>query len=88
MGVVWDQCVKKTKKSLVCVAEPQSGFSIAFNMFDTDGDQRVDKREFLVVIIICVLHYRVSNGQWLCHCVKYLCNEQAEMMMVMIILRL
>ena len=32
-----------------CVVEPQSGFSIAFNMFDTDGDQRVDKKEFLVV---------------------------------------
>ena len=32
-----------------CVVEPQSGFNIAFNMFDTDGDQRVDKKEFLVV---------------------------------------
>lgn len=29
--------------------EPQSGFQIAFNMFDTDGNQRVDKNEFLVV---------------------------------------
>lgn len=29
--------------------EPQSGFKIAFNMFDTDGNQRVDKAEFLVV---------------------------------------
>lgn len=29
--------------------EPQSGFRIAFNMFDTDGNQRVDKNEFLVV---------------------------------------
>jgi len=32
-----------------CIVEPQSGFNIAFNMFDTDGDQRVDKKEFLVV---------------------------------------
>ena len=31
------------------LAEPQSGFRIAFNMFDTDGNQIVDKKEFLVV---------------------------------------
>lgn len=30
-------------------SEPQSGFRIAFNMFDTDGNQKVDKNEFLVV---------------------------------------
>lgn len=29
--------------------EPETGFLIAFNMFDTDGNQRVDKEEFLVV---------------------------------------
>ncbi|XP_064636144.1 calcium uptake protein 3, mitochondrial-like isoform X3 [Lineus longissimus] len=29
--------------------EPKSGFEIAFNMFDADGNQRVDKREFLVL---------------------------------------
>uniref|UniRef100_H2YW33 EF-hand domain-containing protein n=1 Tax=Ciona savignyi TaxID=51511 RepID=H2YW33_CIOSA len=29
--------------------EPKSGFQIAFNMFDRDGNQRVDKKEFLVV---------------------------------------
>ncbi|XP_035828296.1 calcium uptake protein 3, mitochondrial [Aplysia californica] len=29
--------------------EPHSGFLIAFNMFDTDGNQIVDKREFLVL---------------------------------------
>lgn len=34
---------------LVPFAEPHSGFRIAFNMFDTDGNQRVDKNEFLVV---------------------------------------
>lgn len=32
------------------ISEPQSGFHIAFNMFDTDGNQRVDKKEFLVVM--------------------------------------
>ena len=31
--------------------EPQSGFRIAFNMFDTDGNQKVDRKEFLVVSI-------------------------------------
>ncbi|XP_076468495.1 calcium uptake protein 3, mitochondrial-like isoform X7 [Babylonia areolata] len=35
---------KKGRKS----DEPHSGFRIAFNMFDTDGNQIVDKREFLV----------------------------------------
>jgi Ca2+-binding EF-hand superfamily protein len=35
---------------LLCVlTKPKSGFQIAFNMFDTDGDQRVDKKEFLVL---------------------------------------
>lgn len=31
--------------------EPQTGFRIAFNMFDTDGNERVDKEEFLVVSV-------------------------------------
>ncbi|XP_076117164.1 calcium uptake protein 3, mitochondrial-like isoform X9 [Mytilus galloprovincialis] len=34
---------------LLCVlTKPKSGFRIAFNMFDTDGNQIVDKKEFLV----------------------------------------
>lgn len=33
----------------LCFSEPETGFLIAFNMFDTDGNQRVDKEEFLVV---------------------------------------
>jgi calcium uptake protein 3, mitochondrial len=37
--------------NLISSVEPQSGFKIAFNMFDTDGNQRVDKAEFLVVSI-------------------------------------
>lgn len=36
--------------------EPQSGFRIAFNMFDTDGNQRVDKNEFLVVRFHKIIH--------------------------------
>ncbi|XP_029648542.1 calcium uptake protein 3, mitochondrial isoform X2 [Octopus sinensis] len=35
---------------LLCVlTKPRSGFRIAFNMFDADGNQIVDKREFLVL---------------------------------------
>ncbi|XP_053399932.1 calcium uptake protein 3, mitochondrial-like isoform X4 [Mercenaria mercenaria] len=35
---------------LLCVlTKPQSGFRIAFNMFDTDGNQIVDRKEFLVL---------------------------------------
>lgn len=30
-------------------SEPHAGFKIAFNMFDADGNQMVDKQEFLVV---------------------------------------
>ena len=28
---------------------PRTGFKIAFKMFDTDGNDQVDKNEFLVV---------------------------------------
>uniref|UniRef100_A0A1A9WJ67 EF-hand domain-containing protein n=1 Tax=Glossina brevipalpis TaxID=37001 RepID=A0A1A9WJ67_9MUSC len=34
---------------LSVLIKPQSGFRIAFDMFDTDGNQRVDKNEFLVL---------------------------------------
>ncbi|KPP58388.1 hypothetical protein Z043_123792 [Scleropages formosus] len=35
---------------LLCIlTKPHAGFKIAFNMFDADGNQMVDKREFLVV---------------------------------------
>ncbi|XP_022656621.1 calcium uptake protein 3, mitochondrial-like isoform X5 [Varroa destructor] len=34
---------------LSVLTKPHSGFRIAFNMFDTDGNQRVDKNEFLVL---------------------------------------
>lgn len=38
------------------ISEPTSGFQIAFNMFDTDGNERVDKTEFLVVRPFPFLH--------------------------------
>ncbi|KAH7947221.1 hypothetical protein HPB52_008487 [Rhipicephalus sanguineus] len=43
--------------------QPQSGFRIAFNMFDTDGNQRVDKQEFLVVlqILVAALFFKKSG---------------------------
>ncbi|XP_017766907.1 PREDICTED: calcium uptake protein 3, mitochondrial isoform X3 [Eufriesea mexicana] len=34
---------------LSILTKPKSGFRIAFNMFDTDGNERVDKTEFLVI---------------------------------------
>ncbi|KAH8256414.1 hypothetical protein KR032_006794 [Drosophila birchii] len=37
---------------LSILTKPKSGFRIAFNMFDTDGNQRVDRDEFLVIISV------------------------------------
>ncbi|XP_014255724.1 calcium uptake protein 3, mitochondrial, partial [Cimex lectularius] len=34
---------------LSILTKPLSGFRIAFNMFDTDGNERIDKNEFLVL---------------------------------------
>lgn len=42
--------------------EPKSGFKIAFNMFDTDGNQRVDKNEFLVVSITKKMKFFFSSN--------------------------
>lgn len=37
------------------VAEPQTGFQIAFKMLDTDGNEQVEKKEFFkVCACICV----------------------------------
>lgn len=33
----------------VCAAEPHTGFHIAFKMLDVDGNEHVDKKEFLKV---------------------------------------
>ncbi|XP_064553012.1 calcium uptake protein 3, mitochondrial isoform X7 [Drosophila montana] len=43
---------------LSILTKPKSGFRIAFNMFDTDGNQRVDKAEFLVIISILAGAYK------------------------------
>ncbi|XP_030373461.1 calcium uptake protein 3, mitochondrial isoform X6 [Scaptodrosophila lebanonensis] len=42
---------------LSILTKPRSGFRIAFNMFDTDGNQRVDRDEFLVM-------ERIFSGAW------------------------
>ncbi|XP_034487198.1 calcium uptake protein 3, mitochondrial isoform X6 [Drosophila innubila] len=42
---------------LSVLTKPKSGFRIAFNMFDTDGNQRVEKIEFLVM-------ERIFSGAW------------------------
>ncbi|XP_036367580.1 calcium uptake protein 3, mitochondrial isoform X5 [Octopus sinensis] len=55
---------------LLCVlTKPRSGFRIAFNMFDADGNQIVDKREFLVEIACrhvtdttLLVHFFGANG--------------------------
>lgn len=54
-------------------SESKSGFRIAFNMFDTDGNQIVDKKEFLVVRIIrrwlavyWYLPYQMSRVRLIC----------------------
>ena len=39
------------RRNYQLIAEPRSGFDIAFNMFDMDGNQKMDKKEFLVVSI-------------------------------------
>lgn len=33
------------------VAEPQTGFKIAFKMLDTDGNEQVEKKEFFKVCV-------------------------------------
>lgn len=39
----------ETSQCVCLISEPHAGFKIAFNMFDADGNEMVDKREFLVV---------------------------------------
>uniref|UniRef100_A0A3Q3WKP1 EF-hand domain-containing protein n=1 Tax=Mola mola TaxID=94237 RepID=A0A3Q3WKP1_MOLML len=49
---------------LLCIlTKPQAGFRIAFNMFDADGNEMLDKREFLVVLIKDSQHVE-ARGMW------------------------
>ncbi|XP_015122861.1 calcium uptake protein 3, mitochondrial isoform X3 [Diachasma alloeum] len=47
---------------LSILTKPQTGFRIAFNMFDTDGNERVDKNEFLVMENIFSHAWRGRHG--------------------------
>ena len=47
---------------LSVLTKPHSGFRIAFNMFDTDGNSKVDKNEFLVVS--WGVRRGVFKGEW------------------------
>ncbi|VVC28430.1 Hypothetical protein CINCED_3A019964 [Cinara cedri] len=47
---------------LSVLTKPQSGFRIAFNMFDTDGNHRVDKNEFLVMEKIFGQSWKDKHG--------------------------
>ncbi|XP_075226926.1 mitochondrial calcium uptake 3 isoform X2 [Lycorma delicatula] len=47
---------------LSILTKPQTGFRIAFNMFDTDGNERVDKNEFLVMETIFSHAWKDKHG--------------------------
>ncbi|XP_071875903.1 calcium uptake protein 3, mitochondrial-like isoform X3 [Bombus fervidus] len=47
---------------LSILIKPTSGFRIAFNMFDTDGNERVDKTEFLVMEKVFSHAWRGRHG--------------------------
>ncbi|XP_066584516.1 calcium uptake protein 3, mitochondrial isoform X3 [Prorops nasuta] len=47
---------------LSILTKPKTGFQIAFNMFDTDGNERVDKTEFLVMETIFSHAWRGRQG--------------------------
>ncbi|XP_031841723.1 calcium uptake protein 3, mitochondrial isoform X3 [Nomia melanderi] len=47
---------------LSILTKPNTGFRIAFNMFDTDGNERVDKTEFLVMEKVFSHTWRGRHG--------------------------
>ncbi|XP_076625576.1 calcium uptake protein 3, mitochondrial-like isoform X3 [Colletes latitarsis] len=47
---------------LSILIKPKTGFHIAFNMFDTDGNERVDKTEFLVMEKVFSHAWRGRHG--------------------------
>ncbi|XP_076378259.1 calcium uptake protein 3, mitochondrial isoform X3 [Megalopta genalis] len=47
---------------LSILTKPNTGFRIAFNMFDTDGNERVDKTEFLVMEKVFSHAWRGRHG--------------------------
>lgn len=49
---------------LSILTKPQTGFRIAFNMFDTDGNERVDKEEFLVLMDLITAGVFRAYASW------------------------
>ncbi|XP_049809119.1 calcium uptake protein 3, mitochondrial-like [Schistocerca nitens] len=49
---------------LSVLIKPRSGFLIAFNMFDTDGNRRVDKSEFHIIEDIFIQTWRGKKQQF------------------------
>ncbi|XP_050545188.1 calcium uptake protein 3, mitochondrial isoform X3 [Daktulosphaira vitifoliae] len=47
---------------LSVLTKPQSGFRIAFNMFDTDSNKKVDKNEFLVMEKVFSQSWKDKHG--------------------------
>ena len=70
--------------SCFCLAEPHAGFRIAFNMFDTDGNEMVDKKEFLVVCILLVTVYQYIYCLLIffmfLHYLEYCCRKRAPLL--------
>lgn len=62
LQLIWTMYFKTishfTNPPLSFLAEPHAGFRIAFNMFDTDGNEMVDRKEFLVVCIFLLNFYQ------------------------------
>ncbi|CAL4091277.1 unnamed protein product, partial [Meganyctiphanes norvegica] len=56
---------------LSILTKPQTGFRIAFNMFDTDGNERVDKNEFLVLTRLLAKSVVRDFDLWVSHEVKH-----------------
>ncbi|XP_028967665.1 calcium uptake protein 3, mitochondrial [Galendromus occidentalis] len=66
---------------LSVLTKPHSGFRIAFNMFDTDGNQRVDKNEFLVVSFVEGIRVWVDNVMWML-AIKFFKGQTSQLMTV------
>ena len=52
---MWQQITDKESILYVAISEPGTGFHIAFKMLDDDGNEQVDKKEFLKVSRLRIL---------------------------------
>ncbi|MCL4125683.1 UNVERIFIED_CONTAM: hypothetical protein GTU68_057101, partial [Idotea baltica] len=63
---------------LSILTKPQTGFRIAFNMFDTDGNERVDKQEFLVLLHLLTLAAFKEFKSWVSSASKEMSDGSEE----------